>query len=180
MPTAAPINDTDKNLQDTVNDISSHGIVTITADASDQGEVSVPDNVTIKVDKGVTLTNTVINAKDEAVSVELVNDDNTVTSITAESVTFDSAGKITPSDGAIMETSYEKDGQTVSDTGFFSMTNITAATDEIKYRISRDGDLDIKEHIVKIGTNISKGDVLFGLFITEIPENITLNVTIAE
>ncbi len=131
----------------------------------DGENAEIPANATVTIADGASIKNGTLSAKDNGtITVKVGN--STISN--ASSVQFDSAGKITPSDGAVISTPNGTDGET--DKGFFIMKSFESAANKTTFKIND------KEYTANFAT-ISNTNVLFGIFVTGIPEGKTVTVT---
>lgn len=164
----------DKNLQELIDEAAD--TVTVIS-AENQEMVSVPSSVKIVVSESGAVKNTAFIAADDDITVEVINGEDTSV-ITASKLVFDENGLITEvNDGAVMKTEYTNDDANVFDIGFFLTKVFTEVADAVTYTLTnKDGQTASAQ--TKLDTTVSSGEVLFGLFITEVPEDEELSVTI--
>lgn len=172
--------ESNKTLQSLITEASdsssSDKTVAVTGDAADQGEVTVPADVTVIIETGASLSNSTLTAANSSddITVKVENNDDTVTVITASTLVFNDAGKLTPSNDAVMITEYTADGKTYYDRGSFIGKTVTESTSSVTYSVTN-SDNKKASKTVELGGTVEGGcDILFGLFISGIPENITI------
>ena len=131
----------------------------------DGENAEIPANATVTIADGASIKNGTLIAKDNGtITVKVGN--STISN--ASSVQFDSAGRIIPSNGAVISTPNGTDGET--DKGFFIMKSFESAANKTTFKIND------KEYTANFAT-ISNTNVLFGIFVTGIPEGKTVTVT---
>lgn len=143
------------------------------------GTALVPQDVTIVIDSENPVKNASLTAEiaGNDVTVEVKENGETASVITGKTITFDSEGKLSsPQDGTRITS---KKTDTTNDIGMFTSRVFDLPESIITYIVTKveNGVTTTAQAPAELDTTISTGEVIFGLFVADVPNNVSMSVT---